>query len=75
MNTSPVLLSKVSAALANSPIGQLRRLIVIENDAEVIITGAVSSYYFKQMAQETVRYAVGGRRLFNHVEVYFGEAA
>lgn len=75
MNTSPVLLSKVCEALANSPIGQLRRLIVIENDAEVIITGAVSSYYFKQMAQETIRGAIGKRRLLNHVEVYFGEAA
>ncbi len=75
MNPYPVLASEVVEALAHSPLGYLRRLVVIENDAEVVITGTVSSYYLKQMAQETIRYAVGQRRLLNHVEVYTDEAA
>lgn len=75
MNSYSVLTSEAAGALANSPLGQLRRLAVIESDAEVVITGTVSSYYFKQMAQETVRSAVGARQLLNHVEVYTEEAA
>jgi hypothetical protein len=35
----------------------------------VIITGKVSSYYMKQLAQEAVRSSVGDRRLLNRVEV------
>lgn len=75
MSTCPVLMSEVAEALANSPLGQLRRLMVAESETEVVLTGTVSSYYFKQMAQETIRYAVGRRQLVNHVDVYCGEAA
>jgi len=44
-------------------------LKAIENEDEVILTGVVRSYYLKQMAQETVRPAVAGRRLHNKVVV------
>ena len=50
-------------------IGIWRRLVVTVNDAEVVITGRVSSYYMKQLAQETIRSTVGDRRLLNNVEV------
>jgi len=48
---------------------ELRRLKVIENGADVILAGVVRSYYLKQMAQETVRPALAGRRLLNRVVV------
>jgi hypothetical protein len=66
--------SKLADMLTSSPIGQLRRLVVIADDNQVIITGQVSSYYFKQMAQETVQPLIGTRLLLNNVEVSF-EAA
>jgi hypothetical protein len=69
MNTCPVLVPEPADALTSSPLGQLRRLVVIANDLQVIITGQVSSYYLKQMAQETVRPLLGDRTLLNNVEV------
>jgi hypothetical protein len=69
MNTCSVLTPEPADALTSSPIGQLRRLVVISDAFQVIITGQVSSYYLKQMAQETVRPLLGDRTLLNHVEV------
>lgn len=46
---------------------ELRRLKV--NEDEVILAGVVRSYYLKQMAQETVRPILAGRRLLNRVVV------
>jgi len=59
----------VAALLRDSPVNDLRRLEVIESESEVVITGIVTSYYLKQMAQETVRPALGTRRLRNKVIV------
>jgi hypothetical protein len=42
---------------------------VEENDAKVVISGAVSSYYLKQLAQETVMPVLGERELLNRVLV------
>jgi hypothetical protein len=69
--TSSVLESPARAAalLRDNPVNDLRRLEVMESDAEVIITGIVTSYYLKQMAQEAIRPAVNGRRLRNKVIV------
>ena len=55
--------------LSGSPIPELRRLVVTENDQEVVISGQVSSFYIKQMAQEAVRTAMAGRQLQNRVVV------
>ena len=55
--------------LTASPLPQLRRLVVTVNEAEIVITGRVSSYYMKQLAQEALRSTVGDRRILNHVEV------
>ncbi len=57
------------ALLTASSQPELRRLRVTESDAEVVITGRVSSYYLKQLAQEALRPAVFGRKLLNRVEV------
>jgi len=69
MNTCTELSPQPATALTASPLGQLRRLVVTADDTQVIITGRVSSYYLKQMAQETVRPVLGERTLLNRVEV------
>ena len=71
MNASPVLLLPPEPAevLTTSPLPQLRRLVVTATESEVVITGQVSSYYLKQLAQEAIRPSLGRRRLLNRVEV------
>jgi osmotically-inducible protein OsmY len=69
MNACQALPTELTDALTTSPLPQLRRLVVTVNDDEVVITGRVSSYYMKQLAQEAVRPTLGDRRLLNHVEV------
>jgi len=69
MNACPTLPSGLSEVLTASPLPQLRRLVVTVNEVEVVITGQVSSYYMKQLAQEALRPTIGDRRLLNRVEV------
>lgn len=57
------------ATLSASPLPELRQLVVHASEQEVVITGRVSSYYMKQLAQESVRCAVGPRKLLNRVVV------
>jgi hypothetical protein len=47
----------------------IRHLDVTETEDEVVISGRVSSYYYKQLAQEAVMPALGERRLVNAVVV------
>ena len=58
-----------SDILTTSPLPQLRRLVVTVSEAEVVITGQVPSFYFKQLAQETLRPSIGPRRILNRVVV------
>lgn len=60
------------ALLANSPLPEVRRLFVTSTDEFVTLTGTVSTYYLKQVAQETVRSGVRNRRLLNCVVVANG---
>jgi len=69
MATAVVLLSRADEVLRQSPIPALRGLWVEETDHEVIISGSVSSYYLKQLAQESVMPILGSRELHNRVEV------
>jgi hypothetical protein len=72
MNTATLLYpqtSEVASTLKQSPLPDLRRLHVEETEFEVVLTGVVTSYYLKQLAQETVRPALGRRRLRNRVAV------
>lgn len=57
------------SALRQSPFPALRKLSVEETDAVVAISGAVSSYYLKQLAQETIMPVLAGRELHNRVAV------
>jgi hypothetical protein len=47
----------------------LRKLSVEETDDAIVICGAVSSYYLKQLAQETIMPILGRRELHNRVAV------
>jgi hypothetical protein len=61
--------ARAAVLLRDCPVNDLRRLEVLESESEIVITGIVTSYYLKQMAQETVRPALSGRRLRNRVLV------
>jgi hypothetical protein len=67
-SSSPVQ-SQAALALRQSPIPALRKLTVEETDTAVVIVGRVSSYYLKQLAQETVMSVLDGRELHNRVAV------
>jgi hypothetical protein len=56
-------------ALRQSPIPALRQLALEETDLVVVIQGRVSSYYLKQLAQETILPVLQGRQLLNRVLV------
>jgi len=69
MPASQMQTQQATTVLRLSPLPALRRLSVEESEAEVIITGRVSSYYHKQLAQEAIRSVLEGRRLHNRVTV------
>ena len=69
MSLTSVLSSHAMQALHRSSIPALRRLSVEESETSVRITGSVSSYYLKQLAQETVMPVLRDRELQNQVEV------
>lgn len=58
-----------ASVLKGSPIPALRKLRVEESDSVVVITGSVSSYYLKQLAQETLMPLLDQRELLNRVKV------
>lgn len=64
---SPSFQTPLSNTLRQSPIPALRKLSVEETDQTVVILGCVSSYYHKQLAQETIMPHLGGRELLNRV--------
>lgn len=69
MSTCTELAPEPAEALTHSPIAQLRRLAVVSDAYRVTITGTVTSYYLKQLAQATVLSLIGDRELLNNVEV------
>lgn len=46
---------RAQSALANSPIYELRELLVQRHGDGLLLSGTVSSFYHKQLAQEVVR--------------------
>ncbi len=61
--------SPLREALKRNSVPALRRLAVEEIEQIVVLTGTVSSYYLKQLAQEAVIPLLAGRKLLNRVEV------
>lgn len=57
------------SALQQSPISALHSLEVTEEGDVVILSGRVGSYYYKQLAQETVISIVGQRQVVNNIRV------
>lgn len=67
----PEILSRVQTALADSPIYELRTVQVASAKNAFVLSGTVSSYYHKQLAQELVRTFCDrlGLRVINRIEV------
>lgn len=60
---------RIRHLLAESPISDVRSVSVEQHGDRVFLQGRVSTFYAKQMAQETVRTAVGKLRIVNSVDV------
>jgi len=60
---------RAQTALAGSPIFELRELLVEQRDGVLLISGFVSSFYHKQLAQEVVRSVCAGIEVINTIEV------
>jgi hypothetical protein len=69
MTTSVLEQSRLALALRRSPFPALRKLTLEETEHSIVIQGQVSSYYLKQLAQETLLPLLDGRQLLNRVQV------
>jgi hypothetical protein len=69
MPLSLTLGSSAAEALQQSSHPALRDLAVEESESAIVISGIVTSYYLKQLAQEALRPIRGRRELVNRVLV------
>jgi hypothetical protein len=69
MSTTIAVSPRTVQVLRQSSHPALRRLEVEETATAVVISGRVSSYYLKQLAQETVMPVCGSREVVNRVLV------
>ena len=60
---------RAQEALAQSPLLALRRLTVLHEEDNLVISGRVATFYQKQQAQELVRNVADGLHVVNQVEV------
>jgi hypothetical protein len=63
------LQSRAQTALANSPFFELHELHVEQRESSLFISGTVSSFYHKQLAQEVVRTVCKGIEVTNSIQV------
>ena len=61
--------TRAQTALNESPIYALRNLSVERAGEVLYISGRVSSFYYKQLAQEVVRAASNGLQVRNTIDV------
>ena len=61
--------ARAQQALADSPVFALRELQVEHQGEVLLISGLVSSFYHKQLAQEVIRHAVEGVEVVNSIRV------
>jgi hypothetical protein len=73
MDTSVLWSGQAAQALRQNSNPALRRLSIEETADVVVLTGKVSSYYAKQLAQEAILPHLGGRELHNRIVVVRGE--
>lgn len=64
---------RAQAALAASPFYELRELQVEWRDGALLLSGCVSSFYHKQIAQEVVRSVCRETRVINSICVQHEE--
>jgi hypothetical protein len=57
------------SALRGTGYGELARVQLSLDDVQVELSGEVSSYFLKQLAQETIRPLAIGLRIVNHLHV------
>jgi hypothetical protein len=69
MSSQTLQPSLAEMALRHSPIPALRKLLIEETADVIVLQGKVSSYYHKQLAQETIMPMLGKRQLSNRVAV------
>src|SRR6266852_8804897 len=69
MAASTLVGSQATEALLHSPIPALRKLQVEQTEGGIVLSGSVSSYYLKQLAQETVLPYLDHQALVNRVTV------
>jgi len=69
MTSSTSIVTQAFHALKRSSHPALRRLSVEDDGDVLIISGRVSSYYLKQLAQEAIMPVRGGLQLVNKVNV------
>ena len=60
---------EAESALRASPILALRELAVELADQQLLLSGTVTCFYHKQLAQEVVRSVADGMRVVNRVKV------
>ncbi len=60
---------RAQAALTKSPFYELRGLQVEQRDDALLISGCVSRFYHKQLAQEVVRSVCADIRVINSIRV------
>lgn len=64
---------RAQSALANSPIWELRDLQVEHHGGSLLLSGSVSSFYHKQLAQEVIRSVCLDIPLINEIRVLTGD--
>jgi hypothetical protein len=70
---SDELVPRAQAALASSPFYELRGLQVERRRDSLLISGCVSSFYHKQLAQEVVRSVCTDTEVINSICVELEE--
>ena len=60
---------RAQSALAASPVYDLRDVQVEHHEAGLLLSGRVSSFYHKQLAQEVVRLVAGEVPVINSIDV------
>jgi osmotically-inducible protein OsmY len=60
---------QVESALAASPVFDLHGVRVEDHDSGILLSGKVSSFYHKQLAQEVVRLVAGEINVVNAIDV------
>lgn len=68
---SGIVQERARQALANSPFHDLRSIRVDQQHGALLLDGRVSSFYYKQLAQEIVRAVCREVEVVNAIDVHW----